>query len=564
MQSVVCLFGAFIAAAVFHPGSCVDTVIGLYGETIEVPCNNGTNKPNGLIFTKWKYVKDDGSPGDLLVKQAQKDEATVSATDGYKSRVSIAANSSLLIARGSLADQRVFTCMVVSLTNLEEYSVEVKVHKKPSAPVIKNNAKELENGKLTQLGECVVENANPPADLIWKKNNQPLVDDGKTIIITSTITKDKITGLSSTSSRLQYTARKEDVESQFTCTAKHEMGPDQVSEPETFPIHYPTENVSLRVVSQSPIREGDDVTLKCQADGNPPPTSFNFNIKGKKVTVMDNDVYTLTGVTRADTGIYKCSLLDNDVMESTQFVTVSFLDVSLTPTGKVLKKLGENLMVSLDKNASSEAKVTWTKDNRKLDKLPNFSKLTYSDAGLYVCDVSIEGIKRSLSFELTVEGTPKITSLTKHRSNDGKHKVLTCEAEGSPKPDVQWSVNGTNDEMSYVNGKATYKLTVVPSKNLTVSCLVTNKLGEDTKEISVFSLFEEDTSKPEKNEDGAEQAKVIVGIVVGLLVVAALVGLTYWIYIKKTRQGSWKTGEKEAGTSEESKKLEENNHKADV
>ncbi|KTF91871.1 hypothetical protein cypCar_00023727 [Cyprinus carpio] len=120
------------------------------------------------------------------------------------------------------------------------------------------------------------------------------------------------------------------------------------------------------------------------------------------------------------------------------------------------------------------------------------------------------------------------------------------------------------DEMSYVNGKATYKLTVVPSKNLTVSCLVTNKLGEDTKEISVFSLFEEDTSKPEKNEDGAEQAKVIVGIVVGLLVVAALVGLTYWIYIKKTRQGSWKTGEKEAGTSEESKKLEENNHKADV
>lgn len=38
---------------------------------------------------------------------------------------------------------------------------------------------------------------------------------------------------------------------------------------------------------------------------------------------MDKDVYTLTGVTRADTGIYKCSLLDNDVMESTQLVTVS-------------------------------------------------------------------------------------------------------------------------------------------------------------------------------------------------------------------------------------------------
>lgn len=75
-------------------------------------------------------VKDDSSAGDLLVKHPQKDEATVSATDGYKNRVSIAENSSLLIAQGSLADQRIFTCMVVSLTNLKEYSVEVKVYSK--------------------------------------------------------------------------------------------------------------------------------------------------------------------------------------------------------------------------------------------------------------------------------------------------------------------------------------------------------------------------------------------------------------------------------------------------
>ncbi|KAK7125745.1 hypothetical protein R3I93_021192 [Phoxinus phoxinus] len=555
MQSVICLFVAFIAVAVFPPGSCVQTVIGLYGETIEVPCNNGNKMPDGIIFIKWKYVRDDGTPGDLLVKQVAKDEATVSATDGYKSRVSIAANFSLMISRGSLTDQRVFTCMMVSTSNLDEYPVEVKVYKKPSTPVIKNKAKELENEKLTPLGECVVESANPAADIIWMKNNQSLVDDGKTIIIRSSVTKDKVTGLSSSSSSLQYTAGKEDVTSQFTCTAKHQMGINQVSAPETFPIHYPTEKVSLQVVSQSPIREGDDVTLKCQADGNPPPTSFNFNIKGKKVTVTDKNVYTLTGVTRDDSGVYKCSLLDNDVMESSQIVTVSFLDVSLTPTGKVLKKFGENLVVSLEKNASNEAKVTWTKDNRKLDKLPDFSQLTYSDAGLYVCNVSIEGIRHSLSFELTVEGVPKITSLAKHRSDDGKHKVLTCVAEGSPKPDVQWSVNGTNDETSYVNGKATFKLTVVSSKNLTVSCLVTNKLGYDMKDINVFS---------QKNEDGTEQAKVIVGVVVGLLLAAALVGLIYWLYIKKTRQGTWKTGEKEAGTSEESKKLEENNHKADV
>lgn len=560
MQTVFYLFGAFIGVLVFSPGSCVPTVTGLYGETIEVPCNNGNNKPEGLIFTKWKYVKDDGSAGDLLVKQAQKDEATVSATDGYKNRVSIAANSSLMIARGSLTDQRVFTCMVVSFTNLQEYSVEVRVYKKPSDPVIKNKAKELENGKLTKLGDCVVESGNPSANLTWMKNNLPLVDDGKTIIITPTVTKDLVTGLSSTSSSLQYTANKDDMGSQFTCSSKHEMG-DQVSSSEIFPIHYPTEKVSLQVVSQSPIREGDNITLKCQADGNPPPTSFNFIIKGKKVTVTGKDVYTLTGVTRDDSGTYKCSLPENDAMESTQIVTVSFLDVSLSPKGNVSKNVNESLVVSLDKNSSTEAKVIWKKDKRIIDKLPSFSNLTYSDAGLYECDVSIEGIRRNFSFRLAVEGKPKITSLTKHRSYDGKHKVLTCEAEGSPKPEVLWNVNGTNEEVTYNNGKATYKLTVVPSKNLTVTCQVTNKLGQEIQEISVFSLFEKPPPKPDMAGYGAGQAKVIVGVVVGLVLAAALVGLIYWLYIKRSRQGSWKTGEKEAGTSEESKKLEENNHK---
>ncbi|KAG9351539.1 hypothetical protein JZ751_022790 [Albula glossodonta] len=64
--------------------------------------------------------------------------------------------------------------------------------------------------------------------------------------------------------------------------------------------------------------------------------------------------------------------------------------------------------------------------------------------------------------------------------------------------------------------------------------------------------------------DGGDQAKLIVGIVIGLILAAAVVGLVYWVYMKKSKQGSWKTGEKESGTSEESKKLEENNHKAEV
>lgn len=41
----------------------------------------------------------------------------------------------------------------------------------------------------------------------------------------------------------------------------------------------PTEKVTIRVLSQSStIKEGDNVTLKCSGNGNPPPQEFLFYI----------------------------------------------------------------------------------------------------------------------------------------------------------------------------------------------------------------------------------------------------------------------------------------------
>lgn len=44
----------------------------------------------------------------------------------------------------------------------------------------------------------------------------------------------------------------------------------------------------------------------------------------------------------------------------------------------------------------------------------------------------------------SVTGAPVIRQLSKQRGDDGQHKVLVCEAEGSPKPSVSWSINGTS------------------------------------------------------------------------------------------------------------------------
>ena len=43
------------------------------------------------------------------------------------------------------------------------------------------------------------------------------------------------------------------------------------------------------------------------------------------------------------------------------------------------------------------------------------------------------------------------------------------------------------EESSYANGKATHRIRVVPAANLTVTCSVSNRLGEDARTINVSS-----------------------------------------------------------------------------
>lgn len=563
--SCVC---ALLIAALLRQVSGLEAVIGLFGETVEIPCNNGLLKAEEALLTKWKYDKGEGLPGDLLVKQ-QNQNVSVIATNEYKGRVNLAANSSLLLSEAKLSDQRTFTCMVVYGSNIAEYPVNVVIYKSPADLEMSDKAEELEIGKPTKLGTCVARDANPAANITWLKNNKPLVADEKGIAIEASVQVDPVTGLSTTSSTLKYSAEKKDTDAQFTCSTQHNVGAELVSSPVSFTITYSTENIILQVIAEEPLVEGDNVTLRCVADGNPAPTSFNFHLKDEMVKVENTDSYTITNVSRDSTGEYKCSLVDDPTMEASEDITVKYLDINLIPTGTIVKSAGETLDLNLQIDASGESKVSWTKNNVKLDKEPKFTTVTYSDSGLYECDVTVGLLTRKASFELIVEGAPVIRQLSKQRGDDGQHEVLICEAEGSPKPAVSWSINGTSlDEDSFVNGKITHKIKVVPTANLTVSCTVSNEFGVDARTINVSSLFEDVRVDKQGLVDDSDQTKLVVGVVVGLLVATLVTGLVYLVYMKKFKQGSWKTGEKENGSSEEEKKLEEkveeNSQKAEV
>ncbi|XP_047679095.1 CD166 antigen homolog isoform X4 [Tachysurus fulvidraco] len=438
--------------------SSIQKVIGMYGETIKVPCNNGDNKPEDLMFTKWKHLRENSTSGDILVKQHQKEEAKITATDGYKDRVSIGPDSSLLIKNAILDDQRVFTCLLVSMNNVNEYPVEVEVHKRPSAPEFRNKASQLDDGKLTPLGECVAASANPPAEIIWEKNNKPLVADNKLIIVHTSVKKDPTTGLSTTTSQLQYTAGKQDATSKFACVVKHVSGPDQISAPENFSIHWSPKAV-VSIKPHTHVFIGEIVTLRCdiQGGGNTQWT-YSWNKDNNKLYSDGNKryfIYTMQGfriwsVEDSDSGTYTCrghrgysqsSEISNDVT-----LTVS---VKPKPTVRVNPQssvyTGDTVTLSCELQQGTGWEFYWYKNNQLLQNLNseqvNTLKVTVNNAGEaeYTCVARRRYYYNSYYYftefsdpvKITVRGESPPVSLiinpsrTQHFTNDSLS--LSCE-----------------------------------------------------------------------------------------------------------------------------------------
>ncbi|XP_061595283.1 CD166 antigen homolog [Cololabis saira] len=418
-----------------------DWVTAWYDETITVPCLGAADGTRNIVFIKWKYEKDDGSAADLLVKQIRSNKQTIQATDGYATRVGLDASYSLLISRATLRDQKTFTCMVVSAVNIREFPVQVYVHKKPSVEIL-DKADFLLKDKLTTVGTCVASDSNPPANVTWWKDGSLLEHDGKGVSVTPSLQLNPSTGLSTTSSVLRFSSSRADAGAVFSCVSEFLETREEVTL-DALPVHYPSENVTLQVLTRPPIVEGINVTLRCHGDGNPPPTSFLFTFQGRKTLVENRDSLTLPSVRRDDAGQYGCSLPGDEGLQDSQTVHDRDLDRDLSPPGLVLKLLGQNLTLRVQKNSSEETAVRWTKDGDPLQQL-ELTNLSYDDAGRYTVEGSVPGVRRQQSFQLLVEGPPVISRLTRDQDPDQPTlKTVICEAEADPEPRFTWSLNTT-------------------------------------------------------------------------------------------------------------------------
>ncbi|XP_053310965.1 CD166 antigen isoform X2 [Spea bombifrons] len=548
-----------LCAAILRTGFGLHTASAVYGETIAIPC--GQDIVEGLLFGKWKYEKNDGTAVFVASRSAVKNKFSFDDVPEYNGRLNLSENYTLFISGARISDEKRFVCMLITADNVFEEPTVVKVFKPSSKPEILNQPIFLETGKLNKVGECVSKDSYPDGNITWYRNGKVLEPRDGVVVIQSTKERNATSGLHSVQSSLQYMATKDDIDAEFTCAVTYHMPNGQISTESDlaiFDIYYPTEKVTIQVHSpRNTVKEGDNITLKCIGNGNPPPQEFLFYPPGHDEGIIGSSAYPIIDIRRNASGDYKCSLLNKNMIASTT-VTVHYLDLSLTPSGEVTKKVGEALSVSCIPSASKNVSVTWLK-NHKILPQPSFKNLQYQDSGLYECEtylLEVDGLRKKETLRLTVEGNPRL-KLSKKANSDGKTKTITYEVEGFPKPEVQCTSNGNGgflnktEETTLSNGKYSAKIIISPEENVTVVCSAENKLGKEVRFLNVSA------------KDNNDHAKLIVGIVVGLLLAALVAGLAYWLYMKRSSSASKHVG-KELGNTEENKKLEENNHKSEA
>ncbi|XP_023186523.1 basal cell adhesion molecule isoform X1 [Xiphophorus maculatus] len=492
-------------------------------------------------------------------------------------RVTLEEDLTLTIKSVKPSDPTKYYCQVTAgKDGSGEGETTLDVFVAPQKPEIKKPSQAISVGGQTssEVGTCVATNGFPSPRIIWFKDNQPLpeVKDRreKTYMVLSTVKE--TSGLYTIKNSLYMQPTKADKDSILHCTVEYSLAGEKnkniqkKSEPMKIELRYPFEKIMFNLFNPTVVKEGDNVTLKCETDGNPQPP-FDFTKDGRKLSGVDGSLI-LENVKRTDSGIYVCSAFDAenyDEKSNSTVLNVNYIDeMSVTPTGNQIIDLGKQVKWQCKTKASKNHTVLWKKDSTVLsqDGTLSIGNVGYEHAGEYMCVGAVPevpGLTAQTIVKLTVKGKPKIgTPVVGEVAKEGDEVTLKCSANGFPKPQFTWSASGKESisvEENMVVSSLTLKTTPEIMKS-GVKCEVSNEFGKDSKDFSVEVKQANSAevllsgnpvlTSAEKQQEGS--SAVVVAVVVCVLLLLLLVAFFYCLSKKTTICG--KKDKKEAATAQ--------------
>ncbi|XP_060245885.1 hemicentin-2 [Meriones unguiculatus] len=268
------------------------------------------------------------------------------------------------------------------------------------------------------------------------------------------------------------------------------------------------------------------LTLLCEATGIPPPTVQWFR-EGQPISPGE-DTYLLAGgwmlkmtpAREQDRGLYSC-LASNEAGEARRDFSVEVLvppSIENEDVEEVIK-VPEGQTAQLVCNATGHPlpKVTWFKDGQSLaveypyEMSPDGAFLwipqaNLSNAGHYSCIATNSIGEKTKHTQLSVLVLPTILGAPENNANEevtvtiNNPISLICEALAFPSPNITWMKDGAPFEASrniqLLPG--THGLQILNAQKEDAgqyTCIVTNELGEATKNYHVEVLIPPSISK---------------------------------------------------------------------
>ncbi|XP_054147354.1 cell surface glycoprotein MUC18 isoform X2 [Melozone crissalis] len=515
------------------------------GGTARIECNFYIPENASYTYIDWFYV--DRSNRQVRLYHITANGILEDDTD-YRKRLSLGDDKALSISEVTLQDPKVFMCQVgAGSYGMGENSTELSVYKLPTTPEIKPNAGgiSVHSSETPEIARCVSKNSLPAPNITWHKNGEQLHAGENKVLMPSTVIRES-SGLYTVSSALLAPVTREDRHSRYHCSVHYLLrGQPRAlhSQPVQVNVFYPSKNLNLKVMPSSTlVKEGDNVTLVCEADGNPPPV-FSFFKKNldvwQDVTSLaepDSGVLRLHDVNKTSNGTYRCQSLDLDDMsqiEEDVDLVVNYIEgvhVKMEPSSTLRE--GDSVMLSCDAYSPVGLKYQWRDDKGK--KLVEGNQLlvknvTFEKSNTFSCKVmapSVPGLEQSKKVSVAVEDKPRIVAISSPLYVRQDQVInLTCKAIAFPPPTVQWSINGTAHE--YVdNQHVASNLTVRVSRELLragAMCRVFNSLGFSEEHIQLLV---------DQKSTAESQGVIIVAIIVAILVVAVLGAVIYFLHKK--------------------------------
>ncbi|XP_051921060.1 basal cell adhesion molecule-like isoform X2 [Hippocampus zosterae] len=540
----------------------------LKDETAKLPCTYTVSPSSSNTIVEW-HIEIQGNRKRVAYR-TQGGEAKSDKDTPLSGRVSISEDSTLTIASVQPSDGLVFFCSVTAgPAGNGEASTMLKVFFAPEKPTLtqaSSQAISVGQPDSSEIGSCLTMNGHPQPRIIWFKDGQPLAEvkdkKEKTYMVPSLVKE--ASGLYTVRSTLYMQPTKADKDSVFQCTVEYSMPGDQIKQKKSDTINlnlnYPSETATFTLLNPGAVKEGDNVTMKCETDGNPQP-EFDFT-KDDKVVFGQGGLLTLKSAKRTDAGVYTCKAIDFDNLEADLkgeiTLSVHYIDpMSVTPAKPQVVMLGDSVEWQCKTKASAPHTVQWKKGSEVLsqDGTLSITADSYEKDGEYRCVgavPSVPGLMDQASATLTIKGKPVIeTPVGGEVSNEGDAVSLRCSAYGSPVPQFNWKPTGK--ESVTVEGNKVVSTVVLAASAAVmkdgVTCEVANEYGTDSKTFSVSLKRAIQNSADRADQQQGGSSGVVIAVVVCVLLLLLLVALIYFLN-KKSKLPCAKKDKKEVADAE--------------